>query len=60
MLRVSCAGDKNAAIDYYSKGVTELEKGIGYDIHAKGTLTANLIFTFHTAKFLTLRVQERK
>ncbi len=29
-------GDKSAAIDYYSKGVTELEKGISYTIHGKG------------------------
>lgn len=30
------AGDKNAAIDYYSKGVAELEKGISYQVHAQG------------------------
>ena len=32
----SLVGDKNAAIDYYSKGVTELERGISYRVHAKG------------------------
>ena len=29
-------GDVNAAIDFYSKGVAELEKGVSYHIHAKG------------------------
>ena len=31
-------GDKAEALDMYSRGVTELEKGINMDITAKGTL----------------------
>ena len=32
-------GDKAEALDMYSRGVTELEKGINMDIRAKGTYT---------------------
>lgn len=36
-------GDVNKALDYYSKGVTELERGISYNIHAQGEELAKAI-----------------
>jgi hypothetical protein len=35
---ISFPGDVNEALDYYSKGVTELEKGVSYSVHAQGTI----------------------
>lgn len=31
-----CVGDKSAAIDFYSKAVTELENGVSCSVNVKG------------------------
>lgn len=36
-------GDVSMALDYYSKGVAELEKGVSYRIHAKGEELAKAV-----------------
>ena len=50
------AGDKSAAIDYYSKGVSELEKGIAYKIHAQGLflciLLSNVYMCIYQIQFI--------
>ncbi len=37
----SIVGDKSMAIDYYSKGVAQLEKGIAYNIRREGQSRCN-------------------